>query len=443
MSDIATVRGQGQGRFEIVHTALSAPRRYVHAWYFAYLLLGVVTSGILPILLPLWVSEDWHQPRMVGLIIGAWYLGLLASPFWGICATRYRLYRPLFFATFAVTGVSCALLPLTHELWMQFLTAVALGAGSGGAATLASLFIVDFTPKSDWVARIGILQSFNGAGQVFGLLLAALLSRLPFDIGLWIAAALLSPALVLGRIGLPVAPAPENSRRARRHLHRLVDVPGLAVFPRVNLVSGVGFHISPLNLSGLRRLPRAMRSVFGRFLLSWWLFAFGVAGFFAYLPLLFTASYGLPPQTTSWLYALGAGVGVALFVLSGRWSERHGAAPIYRTALWLRVGGFMLLLVLGLIPGRYNSALAGAAFVLIVLAWPLISVSATDLAAHLTPFSEGAALGLFNATTSLGTVLGAFASAPLVHLGGYRTIALMAILSLLVAIHVGRVGETA
>jgi len=46
--------------------------------------------------------------------------------------------------------------------------------------------------------------------------------------------------------------------------------------------------------------------------------------------------------------------------------------------------------------------------VILVMAWPLLGVSGTSLAAALAPGEKGEALGLFNAGTSLAGALGAF-----------------------------------
>jgi predicted MFS family arabinose efflux permease len=65
-----------------------------------------------------------------------------------------------------------------------------------------------------------------------------------------------------------------------------------------------------------------------------------------------------------------------------------------------------------------------------VLAWPLLSVSGTDLGALVAPFSEGAAVGLLNAALVLATLLGVVLSGPWVAHWGYATIPAMALAGL-------------
>lgn len=416
------------------HTALATPRRYIRPWYGAYLLLGIVTSGMVPVLLPLMMMAISHQLSSVAYVMGVYDIGLLTSPLWGMLAERLKLYRGLFFLAFIIAAIAIGVFPLLHTMIGWMIAAFVLGAGSSGAATLASLFIVDFAPQTEWEPRIGLLQSFNGAGQVVGLLLAAIFAHGQFNAGLWLAAVLLIPAVVLGGIGLPLRRA---QRSADQHPHRMLDVRALAAFPRLNLPSGIGFHILHLNLRGLRHLPEIVGTPFGRFILSWFLLALGVSGFFTYFPLMLEHGYSVNTHLTSSIYAVGAAIGITLFVLASRWTTRFGSGKVYQFALWLRLVGFVLLILPYLLPVMPRQTFAIVGFFLIVIAWPLLSVAGTGLAARLAPFSEGAAMGLFNASLALATVIGAFASGPLIAALGYRGLAWMGIVGLALAIITG------
>jgi len=70
-------------------------------------------------------------------------------------------------------------------------------------------------------------------------------------------------------------------------------------------------------------------------------------------------------------------------------------------------------------------------FVLIIAVWPLQSISGTTLTARLTPFSQGAAMGLFNASGAVATVLGTFLGGPLVQFIGYPALSAMAIVGII------------
>ncbi|MGH2644214.1 MAG: MFS transporter, partial [Chitinophagaceae bacterium] len=174
----------------VLKQVFAEPKRYSRPWYFAYLLLGIVTGGMIPVLLPLMMMAASHNLSTVAYVMGVYDLGLLTSPLWGVWSERRKLYRTLFLTGFLLALISVALLPFLHSMagWMPL--AFVLGAGSSGAATISSLLIVDFEPSNEWEPRIGLLQSFNGAGQVIGLLLAGIFSKGSLSGSLWLAAIL-------------------------------------------------------------------------------------------------------------------------------------------------------------------------------------------------------------------------------------------------------------
>ncbi len=415
--------------------AISAPRRYIRPWYLAYLLLGMVTSGLLPVLLPLAVEARAHSLAAVAYVMGTYNFGLLTSPLWGLLAERSKTYRKLFLGSFLLTAAGTLGMLLMNGLPSWLSAAFTLGAGSGGAATLATLFVVDFAPRTEWEPRIGWLQTFNAAGQVAGLMLAAAFTGGNFAPALWVCITLLLLAMALGGIGLPGSPA--AAAGAAEHPHPHLNVRALAIFPKLILPSGIDLHVYHLNLRGLRRLPQTLGTPFGRFLLSWFVFAFAVAAFFSYFPLMLSRGYAIPAHTSAMIYALTAAVGIGLYVLASQLTARFGPGHVYRAGLVLRIVGFGLLLAPFLLATHARSPLGMAGFALIVVAWPLLSVSGTDLAASLTPFSEGAAVGLLNAALALATALGIVVSGPLVARWGYQTIPATAIAGLAVSLWLG------
>lgn len=419
-----------QSRLHVLREAVRAPRQYIRPWYLAYLFLGVITAGMVPVLLPLMMVTVSHQLSIVAYVMGGYNLGLLTSPLWGWLAERYKLYRLLFFAGFAVVGAATAAMPLLTGIGSWAPAAFAIGAGSAGAATVASLFIVDFAPPAEWEPRIGYLQSFNGAGQVGGLLLAGAFAHGLLSVGLWVGALLAIPAMLVGHAGLPIARQVRAAGERRAHIHAHLNMRALAAFPHLNFLSGVGYHFHVINLRGLRKLPNALGTPFGRFMASWFMLALGVAAFFTYFPVMLAKSYHMGANVSSLIYAIAAAAGIALFILASRWAERYGSGHVYQLGLWLRLIGFALLIVPFLFPLGDSFPVAAAGFVLIVVAWPLLSVAGTGLAAHLAPFSEGAAMGLFNGALAFGTVIGTFASGPLVRDLGFASIPVMAIVGI-------------
>lgn len=311
---------------------------------------------------------------------------------------------------------------LLRKLPLWLVSAFALGAGSGGGATLSTLFIVDFADQAEWEARLGWLQSFNASGQVLGLLLAAAFSGRDSAVALWVCVAVLLLAMTIGDLSLPLANSPRLADAAGQHPRLQSNMRGLAGFPRLNLPFGGGLHFDRWNLARFRGLPQAVGVRFGRFLLSWFVLAFAVASFFSYFPLMLSESYNIPAHTTAMIYAATSVVGIGLYVLASHLTVRYGPGPIYHSGLALRIFGFGLLLVPFLMSVDSRALFGAAGFAVVVMAWPLLSVSGTDLAARLTHLSEGAAVGLQNATVALGTVAGIVFTGPFVARWGYETI---------------------
>jgi MFS family permease len=239
-------------------------------------------------------------------------------------------------------------------------------------------------------------------------------------LGIWVAAATTVPALFLSRLGLPV-----NQPSVKPHAS-----PGLGALPH---------QAHRLRWADLVRVPEILRHAFGRFLLSWFAYNLGVAAFFAYFPLLMRRSFGIDPSLTAAAYAAFAALGTVLFVLAGQWAGRFGDRPLYLVALAVRLAGFALLALLLLpLPGRTVLALLG--FGLIVLAWPLLSVAGTGLAARLTPIGEGAAIGLLSATGAVATVIGTVVAGPIVRALGYPVALYAGLLGVVVAAAIARGG---
>ncbi len=424
-------------RLALAIRALASPRRYIRPWYFAYLLLGMVTAGVLPVLLPLTVEARSHELATVAYVMGAYNFGLLTSPLWGMLAERFKAYRQVFLESFLLTAAGTLGMLLLGDLPAWLAAALALGAGSGGAATLATLFVIDFAPRSEWEPRIGWLQSFNATGQVAGLMLAAAFTGGDFAAALWVCIAFLLLAVVLGGIGLPLLKPADRGAMGARHPHVHLNIRALAIFPKLNLPSGVDLHLYHLNLHGLRRLRQALGTPFGRFLLSWFALALAVAAFFSFFPLMLSESYAITARASAMIYAAVAALGIGLYVLTSPLIAWYGADRVYRAALMLRIAGFGLLLVPFVLPPVNRSLCGVAGFAVIVIAWPLLSVSGTDLAASLTPFSEGAAVGLLNAAFALATAVGIVFSGPLVARWGYATIPATALAGLVVSFWLG------
>src|SRR5208337_1764300 len=104
-----------------------------------------------------------------------------------------QAYRTLFLGGFVMLGLATAGIPVVSHLapWLALTTAV--GVGTASVTVVGNLLIVDFVPAVEWEPRLGWLQGFSGAGQVAGLLLAAVFASGQMALGMWVAAATTLP----------------------------------------------------------------------------------------------------------------------------------------------------------------------------------------------------------------------------------------------------------
>ncbi len=421
-----------------VRDTLLSPRRWLESWYAAYAILGAVSSGIIPITLPLMMSELTGQLSTVGFVMGAFNLGAISSPLWGNIADKTKKFRLIFFSGLAVEAVGLAAFPLVHGLLAWFLIALSMGTSTAAVSTCATLMVVEFHPSKEWTPRIGWLQTFNGAGQSIGLLLAGVLVVAGYRTALWTGAALLIPAIGLGIWGLrkSVVRYAADPTVTLRWIRSHVDITPVGRFARVELLGGgVLRHFSVINVRGLRNLGGLLPTPFGRFIASIFVFFFGIAGFFAYFPIFLKTTFHISPSITSVTYAITAGVGVALYALAGKWSGQLGAGYIYFAGRIFRFLAFLLMLGAIFVTDRTATALmAFGGFAMVILAWPIISVSATELTSELSPTSQGMAQGLYNAANAVGTVLGTYLAGALVGLMGFKSLPIMAMVGILLSL---------
>jgi hypothetical protein len=268
-----------------------SPWRYLAPWYLAYAILGLITAGMLPFLMPLMVASTTGEPSRAAYVIAGYNIGLLAAPLLGKLAQHYQLFRPVFFGGFvALTlGLGAATQISALAGWVPL--ALLCGAGAGAVATVAPLFVIDFAPKEEWDARIGWLQSFSSGGQLAGFLIEGLIAQESLAYGFWVAAGLSALAILVGHFGLPSV---KHGHRMRLPPLRWGQLMG--GFHSGPLVGGLLHHSHNLQGEAWRSLPRSLGGAFGRFLLAWAAIHFGVAPFFAYYPLIMNDIYDTPPS---------------------------------------------------------------------------------------------------------------------------------------------------
>lgn len=376
--------------------------------------------GVAPILLPIVVGAA-SGAAAAGTVVAFFYAGQLLAPTLGSLADRTGRHRTIYLAGYSLLAVGLATFPLTGSLWFWLALAFVQGTGSAATNTVAAMFIVEWKPKGEWDTRIGWLQTFYGAGQAAGLGLAAWLQAEP-TIGLWVAAGLMVPGAVLGAIRLPLpnahTPPPPEQRTFDRRKHFVPRVP-----------SAMLHHYNGTLHTALRRLVSEWRSRFGLFLASWYLVLFGTGLIYNLYPLLMRQAFGIGAGTSSLYYAVAATLGIFAYAPSGTLGNRIGDDRVVLLGMLMTLTSAGGMAFLAYVYTGVNAWLVPLAFVLLPVAWSPLIVAGTALTAQLAQprnVPEGEAVGLYNATTAVASVLSAFAAGVIADLTSYGVVLILA-----------------
>ncbi|MGA3003201.1 MAG: MFS transporter [Acetobacteraceae bacterium] len=385
-------------------------RPWIESWFLVYAVLGVVQGGMLPLLLPLSAGGSTHA----GVIVGVMNLAGVTAPFWGHLADRRRLHRQVLLAGMLAALVALLFMPMQLALPLKTVFAAILGIGFAASNTVANMFIVEVRPPDEWNARIGALQALSGLGQVLGLLLAGLIGG-RYALAFAVAAALVAASVPMAWLTLSGVQVPV--RRDMATAHPPIGAEGWSGSPQRM------FHIPTLH--GLRTLWLELEMPFARLVIVWFVAFVAISAVLTMLPLALIRAFGVAPGLPATTYAFAAAGSLLMYPLVTGISKQHGAWPVLRAGFAARTIAMAVLAVAFLSEvGGVPLALVG--FVVLVMAWPLLGVSGTALAAQLAPGEKGEALGLFNAGSSLAGAVGAFIGGWAMDMVGYGVVCAVA-----------------
>jgi len=399
------------GRGAQPHGLVTFPQRvmpWVEPWFLVYACLGIVQGGMLPVLLPLSAGGSEHA----GTIVGVMNLAGLTAPYWGHLADRRRLHRQMLLGGMLVALLALLLVPVDLGLALKAMVACMLGLGFAAANTVANMFIVEVHPPEEWDARIGALQALCGIGQVAGLLLAGLLGG-RYALAFGVAAALTAAAVPIASLTL-------------RGVH--VEVPRSAATAHPPH-GGEGWAGSPQRLfhhptwAGLATLVRKLELPFAHLQIIWFVAFVAISAVLTMFPLAMVEKFAVSAEVPATTYAFASAMSLGVYPVAAILAKQYGEYFILGAGFLLRAIAIGFLgAAFFLTEGTY---IAPVSVGILILAWPLLGVSGTALSARLAPHDEGEALGLFNASTSLASAVGAFLGGWAMQKVGFGTLCLI------------------
>jgi MFS family permease len=365
-----------------------------------YVLLGLVQSGMVPVILPLAAPLG----PAAGLTYAAFAITGIAAPFVGAWSDRHRKHRLTLACGLGLAGFALLAQALPGGIAQHMATAALVGLGVSSASTVGMMFIVEVEPKSRWDERIGVLQACIGGGQLVGLLIAGLLGLT--HVG---DAFLLGGLLLLLAVPLALAFAPDP----------VVKVERLRLAPRpvrggdaVPMGTQRSFHRVTW-----RALAELRRSGLGWFLAAWLVSYTATNGLSVMFAVVMVRDYHTSATLPTTAYAIGVGCSLLLYRLVGGWDARFGPWRVLSWGLTMRA--LVVVMMVGL------AALHTGATVLPILVcfgatqviWPLLSVASNTLAVTLSPGHRAEDVGLLNAATAVGATIGGILGGILLRAG--------------------------
>ncbi len=387
------------------------PKDKVDPWYWGYAFQGAVVLGTAPILIPIIVAK-YGGAAHAGAVVASFYLGQLTAPFWGRLADKTGLHKALFLSGFILLGLGLGLFVIGKLLWIWLALGFVQGAGAAVSNTVAGMNIVEFRPKEEWEGRIGWLQTLYGTGQTLGLGLAAILQKWP-EAGMIVSAALMAPGILLGIKGAPQG-KPKAKQGEKPLNHRKL---------RPNLgFMGMLHHYHRPTLATLSHFLQPWKSTFGLYLAGWFVVMFGTWLVYNLYPLVMKDVYGIGAGLSSLYYAVGAFLGIFFYALSGSLGKKIGDINVYLVGIiasLISMGSMSLLIF---IETNLTWLLAPLSFIIMPIAWSPLIVAGMALTAELSPVEQGEAMGIFNASSAIASVLSALAAGVLASQFGYQVI---------------------
>ena len=386
-------------------------------WLVVYALLGLVQSGMIPIVLPLAASPG----ATAGFTYAAFAASGVAAPFIGAWSDRRRRHRQTLVGGLALASLACVVHALPGGLVQHMLTASLIGLGVSSASTVATMFIVEVEPEPRWDGLIGMLQAFLSGGQLVGLLLAGILGLRHVSGALILASLLLALAIPLA---LRYAPDPVQ----------VVARPALPPRPpRSGDVGAIGAQ-RQMHRPTRRAFAGLAESGLAWFLAAWLLSYTATNGLAVMLSVVMVRHYGAQATLPTAAYAVGVGLSLTLYRRVAGWDRRFGPWQVFRTGLLIRsvlIAAMLVLSVAGGGPGIVLPILA--CFAATQFVWPLLSVASTALSVTLSPARRAESAGLLNACSSLGATIGGVVGGVLLH-GGFPLLCGVVLAALLAAL---------
>jgi len=229
----------------------------------------------------------------------------------------------------------------------------------------------------------------------------------------------------LGRRGLP--PSQEHQKPEKVEFSRRIHRPPRSAYSFLH-------HYEGTVSKNLKRVPHELRSTFSIYIAGWFFVMLPTWLVGALYPLLMKGAFNISYQMSSLYYALGATIGIFAYMPSGNLGKRIGDGWVVTIGTIMTLVSVAGLATLSHVHFSFNQWLVPLVYILIPIAWSPLIVGGNSWTAKLVTFEEGEALGIFNATTAVASVVSAFTAGLVAHKFGFSMVLTIGAVSSILAL---------
>jgi DHA1 family multidrug resistance protein-like MFS transporter len=363
----------------------AAPRNvYILAFVLMVVMLGY---GIIMPIIPFYIDQMGASGAEMGWLTSiSAIMQFIFAPLWGSLSDRLGR-KPILLVGLLGYSITMLLFGLATQLWMLFAARALNGMLSSAAMPTSMAYIADSTGQEERSSGMGRLGAAAGIGMILGPGLGGALAGVSLATPFFVAS-----AFCLGAVTLVGLLLPESLPREARKVFSRDDRSWLQT----------GLPESKRNRqSWLQQALPALSGPIGVLLLVTFVVSFGMAGFQNILGLYALKKLGFGPEQVGVMWMVIGGVLiVGQGALTGMLSKRWGEVAVIRFSLLVSAAGYGLVML----AHNYVGMLVTTGFFILAIA--LLGPALSALTSQHTPLEQGVTMGLSNASTSLGRIIG-------------------------------------
>jgi DHA1 family multidrug resistance protein-like MFS transporter len=337
------------------------------------LIIVMLGFGMVIPLMPFYIENLGASGKELGLLTAIYSLmQFLFSPVWGRISDRIGR-KPVLLIGIIGNAVFLVLFGFATQLWILFLARILAGVLSSATLPTTMAYISDTTPKNDLGNRMGKLSAGMGLGVIIGPGLGGWFAEFGYVVPFLIAAGLSILAFVLVLTKLPES-NPGNLLDAKAD----------------------GF----LSVRGIQNKSFLQGSLGILFLMAFFV-SFGMTNFEGIFGLYTIEYFHFTPRDIGLvLVMVGLAASIVQGSLTGILTRRFGEVRIIKGAFVGVAAGFFLILF----ANDFISLLITSGLLIMPVA--LLRPAVHALIAGRTTVEQGTTMGISNAFSSLGRVVG-------------------------------------